>query len=125
MFDSLVAGTSLQESLLEQLRESGLPQADGHAHLAGRRAGQEVAERQQVGEGLVVLDRVLGRVATADVINPDTQDDCMIVRLFVSRSGWLMAPGTIMRMNCFNRDGKLARATAARQAARLNRGGSV
>jgi RNA polymerase sigma-54 factor len=28
MFDSLVAGTSLQESLLEQLRESALPQAD-------------------------------------------------------------------------------------------------
>jgi len=28
MFDSLVAGTSLQESLLEQLRESGLSQAD-------------------------------------------------------------------------------------------------
>jgi RNA polymerase sigma-54 factor len=28
MFDSLVAGTSLQESLLEQLRESALPQVD-------------------------------------------------------------------------------------------------
>ena len=59
------------------------------------------------------------RCDVVDCINPDAQDDCMMVRLFVSRPGWLLPSGTIMRMNYYNRDGKLARVISITSAMKI------
>jgi RNA polymerase sigma-54 factor len=91
MFDSLVAGTSLQEMLLEQVRESGLPEADwpvaemiiGNIDDYGYLKAS--AEELATGTGLPLekILEVLKAVQAFDPVGVGARDlrECMLLQL--------------------------------------------